>query len=389
MPCPFHDKQPDPFSEARQKDGVLINPFQGTPIPMLLRHEEVRRAAKDWETFSSDAPFRIPIPSEESVRTVRQLPLEVDPPQHSDYREIVEPFFNRARLPEVIAQIEGLVETLLTQALQQDAIEIVREFAIPLQSRALACLVNLPQSEADVWIGWGMHIFREGDGTSKGAALETYTHRLLDRAAATPGNDLFSALTQARFRGRPLTREEMLGFCNIVFAGGRDTIINSIAGVIGHLSAHPTDFAFLREDPKRIIGASEEFFRVLSPSTHLARLCKRDTELHGVPVRAGDLISLNFAAANYDETVFEQPEKIQLDRRPNPHVAFGFGPHLCLGAAHARLVVRSLLKTLCEKVDRIETLAAVDRYEIEATYKRRVAYEKLSVRLSPLPSARA
>lgn len=388
MPCPFHDKQPDPFSEARQKDGVLINPFQGTPVPMLLRHDEVRRAAKDWETFSSDAPFRIPIPSEESVRTVRQLPLEIDPPLHSDYRDIVEPFFNRARLPEVITQVEGLVETLVTQALQRNAIEIVREFAIPLQSRALACLVNLPQSEAEVWIGWGMHIFREGDGSSKGAALETYSHGLLDRAAAAPGDDLFSALTQARFRGRALTREEMLGFCNIVFAGGRDTIINSIAFVIGHLSAHPSDFAFLREDPKRIIGASEEFFRFLSPSTHLARLCQRDTELHGVPVRAGDLISLNFAAANYDETVFDQPEKIQLDRRPNPHVAFGFGPHLCLGAAHARLVVRSLLKTLCEKVDRIETLAAVDRYEVEATYKRRVAYESLSVRLSPLSATR-
>ncbi|HRE83139.1 MAG TPA: cytochrome P450 [Opitutaceae bacterium] len=384
MSCPFHDKQPDPFSEPRRKDGVLINPFQGTPIPMLLRHDEVRRAAKDWETFSSDAPFRIPIPSEESVRTVRQLPLEIDPPEHSDYRDIVEPFFNRARLPEVIAQVEGLVGTLVTQAVARDSIEIVREFAIPLQSRALACLVNLPQSEADVWISWGMHIFREGDGTSKGAALETYTQGLLDRAAAAPGDDLFSALTQARFRGRPLTREEMLGFCNIVFAGGRDTIINSIAFVIGHLSAHPSDFAFLREDPKRIIGASEEFFRVLSPSTHLARLCKRDTELHGVPVRAGDLISLNFAAANYDESVFDQPEKIQLDRRPNPHVAFGFGPHLCLGAAHARLVVRSLLKLLCEKVDCIETLATVDRYEVEATYKRRVAYEKLSVRLSPL-----
>src|SRR4051812_18915692 len=102
MPCPFHNaKNPtDPFREPREGPGVLVNVFQGNSIPMILRHEDVRRAAKDWQTFSSDAPFKVPIPTEEAVRTVRQLPLEVDPPEQQDYREIVEPFFNRAKLPE-------------------------------------------------------------------------------------------------------------------------------------------------------------------------------------------------------------------------------------------------------------------------------------------------
>lgn len=380
MSCPFHQQQPDPFGEARRKDGILVNDFQGTPIPMLLRHEDVRQAAKDWERFSSDAPFKVPIPTEEDVRSVRQLPLEVDPPAQQDYRDIVEPFFNRAKLPEMITAVNDLIEALVAGALARESIEIVREFAIPLQSRALAILLAMPQAEAEIWIGWGTHVFREGDGTSKGAALEAYTNRLLDRAAGAPGDDFFSALTQAKFQGRPLTREEMLGFCSIVFAGGRDTIINSISGVIGHLSANPADFAFLREDPKRIVGASEEFFRVLSPSTHLARLCRVKTELHGVTVEPGQFVSLNFAAANYDETVFERPEEVRLDRRPNPHVAFGFGPHLCLGAAHARLVVRSLIAILCERVERIETLAVADKYENESSYRRRLAYERLSVR---------
>jgi len=380
MKCPFHQQQPDPFGEARRKDGVLINEFQGTPVPMLLRHEDVRRAAKDWKNFSSNAPFKVPIPNEEEVRTVRQLPLEVDPPDQQDYRNLVEPFFNRAKLPEVVAQVEGIVDALLTAALARDSIEIVREFAIPLQSRALACLLNTPQAEAEIWIGWGTHVFREGDGTSKGAALEAYNNRLLDRAAAAPGEDFFSALTQAVFRGRPLTREEMLGYCSIVFAGGRDTVINSISGVIGHLSAKPADLEFLRADPKRTIGASEEFFRVLSPATHLARLCRAKTDVHGVAVEPGSFVSLNFAAANYDETVFETPEEVRLDRRPNPHVAFGFGPHLCLGAAHARLVVRSLIKALCERVVDITTLSAVDKFENETSYRRRLAYESLTVR---------
>lgn len=380
MPCPFHQQQPDPFGEARRNDGVLVNNFQGTPVPMLLRHEDVRQAAKDWPRFSSDAPFRVPIPSEEDVRSVRQLPLEVDPPAQQDYRDIVEPFFNRAKLPEMIAEVNQLIHSLVDQALARDSIEIVREFAIPLQSRALAVLLAMPQAEAEIWIGWGTHVFREGDGTSKGAALEAYTNGLLDRAAAAPGDDFFSALTQAKFQGRPLTREEMLGFCSIVFAGGRDTVINSISGVIGHLSAKPADFEFLRADPRRIVGASEEFFRVLSPSTHLARVCRAKTEIHGVTVEPGQLVSLNFAAANYDETVFDQPEEVRLDRRPNPHVAFGFGAHLCLGAAHARLIVRSLIAILGERVGRIETLAAEDKYEIESSYRRRLAYDRLTVR---------
>jgi len=110
MPCPFHNpKNPtDPFREPRERDGVLVNNFQGKEIPLVLRHEDVRRVAKDWQTFSSDAPFKVPIPTEEDVRTVRQLPLEIDPPEQQAYREVVEPFFNRAKLPEVIAQMERL-----------------------------------------------------------------------------------------------------------------------------------------------------------------------------------------------------------------------------------------------------------------------------------------
>lgn len=383
MPCPFHNQHPDPFREPRRKDGVLINDFHGDTMPILLRHADVRNAARDWETFSSDAPFKIPIPTEEGVRTVRQLPLEIDPPDQLEYRAIMEPYFNRAKLPEVVAQVEALVEAHVQEALGRDSIEIVREFAIPLQSHGLAYLMNVPQSEAETWIRWGVHVFREGDGTSKGAAMEAYASSLLERGAANPSDDFFSALTRSTFRGRKLTREEMLGFCSIVFAGGRDTIINSISGVVGHLAKNPSDLEFLREDPKRIIGASEEFFRVLSPSTHLTRKCTRKVHLHGVDVEPGRFISLNFAAANLDPEVFEDPEQVRLDRRPNPHVAFGFGTHLCLGAPHARLMVRTLLKTLCHRVARIEVILAKDRLETETTYQRQVAYETLRVRLIP------
>jgi cytochrome P450 len=381
MSCPYHS-EPDPFKESRQNDGVLVNEYQGNAIPLILRHADLRQAAKDWETYSSDAPFKVPIPTEEEVRTVRQLPLEVDPPDQKDYRAIAQPFFDRPRLPEVIAAVEQLVSRLLDEALRRDSLEIVREFAIPLQSKALAILTNMPEEEADIWIGWGTHVFREGDGTSKGAALEEYTNGLLDRAAANPGDDFFSALTQAEFRGRKLTREEMLGFCSIMFAGGRDTVINTISGIIAHLSNKPDDFEFLREDESRLKLAVEEFFRAISPVTHLARKCPVGADVHGVKVDPGEFVSLCFASANYDGTVFDAPEEVRLDRKPNPHVAFGFGPHVCLGAHHARLVARSLIDALCKKVARIETLAAEPKYERETRYHRRLAYDSLEVRFT-------
>jgi cytochrome P450 len=377
----------DPFRQAREERGVLVSRFptaKNAKIPMLLRHADVREAAKDWQTYSSDAPFEVPIPNEEDVRTVRQLPLEVDPPDQTEYRKLAEPFFNRAKLPEVQAQVEALVADLLDGALSCGEVEVVRQFAIPLQSRALAVLLNMPPSEAEIWIGWGTHVFREGDGTSKGAALEVYTNGLLDRAAAEPGDDFFSALTRMTFGGRPLTRTEMLGFCSIMFAGGRDTVINSITGIIGHLAENPSDLEFLREDPKRIVGASEEFFRVLSPVTHLARRCPHGADVHGVAVPPGGFVSLCFSSANYDAEAFEAPDEVRLGRKPNPHVAFGFGPHLCLGAAHARLVVRSLMKGLCERVGRLRIVAAEPKFETEPDYRRRLAYDALRVRLVPL-----
>jgi cytochrome P450 len=385
MPCPFHSN-PDPFQQARENVGVLVNNFQGNEVPMILRHGELRQAAKDWQSLSSDAPMRVPIPSEESVRTVRQLPLEVDPPEQTDYRAVVVPFFARAKLPEVIERMEALVAELLAMATARDSIEIVREFAIPLQSRALAILLNMPDSEADVWIGWGMHVFREGNGESKGAALETYMNRLLDEGGRQPCDSFFSALTRATFRGRPLNREEMLGYCSIMFAGGRDTVINSVSGIIAHLAAKPADLAWLKEDPKRIVGASEEFFRAISPVTHLARVATREMDVHGAPVRHGDLVSLCFASANFDATVFDCPEEIRLDRNPNPHVAFGFGPHLCLGAPHARLIVRTLLMALCNDVAAIEILDAREKLEQENRYERSLAYEHLAVRIESAAS---
>ena len=214
--------------------------------------------------------------------------------------------------------------------------------------------------------------------------LDNHLHQQLDRAEANPGEDFFSALTQATFRGRPLTRAEMMGFANLTFAGGRDTVINSITSVLAYLGRHPEALEYLRQDPKRIVLASEEFFRVTSPITHLGRVCPVDTNVHGVTVKAGDRVSLCWASANRDESVFEAPEEVRLDRKPNPHVAFGFGPHLCLGAPHARLIVRTLLQKCIDRVAGIRVLGFEDNVENQTSYQRISGYKSLTISLTAI-----
>ncbi len=401
----------DPFKKAREETGVLRADMDGENIPLILRHKDLREAARDTATFSSDTPCRVPIPSEENVRSVRQLPLEVDPPAHTAYRALVEPFFKRPEKPEYIQRIETLIAGLLEGTAVKPSVEVVHEFALPLQCRALALLMNLPEAEAETWLGWGTHVFREGEGSKKGAALEEYIFRKIDDALAHPGSDdFFGVLTRSTFHGRAdlqsaassdhrssqatdcfaqhprttvpdrlLTRDEVAGFANIMFAGGRDTVINSVTGTIAYLAEESGALQTLRANPKLITLASEELLRALSPVTHIGRTVTRDTQICGVPVKPEQRVSLCFASANFDETVFEDPEEVRLDRKPNPHVAFGFGPHLCLGAAHTRLIIRTLLKLLSERFDHIEIRQMERNQPSVSEYLRHVGFRNLTV----------
>ena len=349
---------------------------------MILRHKDVREAAKDTVKYSSDAPRRIPIPPEEDVRTVRQYPLEVDPPVHAEYRRIVEPFFLRPKQPDVLAKIHGLIDSLLSMALAADSIDAVKDFAIPLQSYALTYLLNVSEKEAELWVSWGIHVFKDGDGKSKGPFMEKYCQQMFESAAEKPGDDFFSALNEADFEGRPLTMEEKLGFANIAFAGGRDTIIHTTTRIISYFADNPQALKWIRENPDRITLASEEFFRVFIPLTHIGRVCPVKTDVHGFEVQPEGRVSLCWSSANRDPEVFAEPNEVRLDRRPNPHVAFGFGPHLCLGAHHARAIMRGLIQKLSERISNIDILETTELVEKEPDYIRKIGYELLRVKFT-------
>jgi cytochrome P450 len=377
-------KHEDPFRDDRERDGIKFMDAEGAKMPLVLRLQDVRRTCKDLKHFSNDDPFMIVPHSEESVRSVRQLPIETDPPDHTEYRALVEPVFRRPNDPAYQVDMQELLTELVLDATRREEVEIVREFSLPLQSRGLTRLLGVEDWEANLWISWGTHVFKDtvdgGDSAQKGAALEEYIEKKFKETEGSDADDFFSLLNRIEFRGRQLTQQEKHGFANMAFAGGRDTVIHTVSSIIVYLAEHPEALGFLRESPNRITTATEEFVRYVSPLTAIARKCPHATKVLDLDVEAGGRIGLCWPSANRDTSVFQNADEVVLDRAPNPHVGFGFGIHNCLGSHQARLIIRTLLKTLCDLVDRIELIDAIPEVEHESSFSRQVGYASARVK---------
>ena len=374
-------KHADPFREDRQQTGVRTVRAEEQDVPMILRLNDIRRTCKDFKTFSSDNPAMIVLHSEAAVRDVRQLPIEIDPPDHTDYRALVEPIYRKPQQADYQATMRVMVASMIKKAIESGEIEVVRSFSLPLQCRALAQLLGVPESDADIWIDWGVHVFRDTELGSQGSRVDRYVIKKFGDMQDSEGDDFFSTLNRIDFRGRKLTSQEKYGFANLAFAGGRDTVIHTVSSIFVYLAEHSEAIEFLRADESRITSATEEFVRYVSPVTIITRTCPHATAVLGHQVDAGDRVALCWPSANRDETVFQNPDEVVLDRAPNPHVGFGFGPHNCLGQHQARLIIRSLLQEICEQVDRIELVEAIPEIETESSYVRQSGYKSARVKL--------
>ncbi len=385
--CPFSEF-PDPFAAAREAEGIREIDDQGDPVKMVLGHRNVRKSAHDWKTFQSGAtPGRIVVPSEVNIRDIRQIPFETDPPEHTAYRALVEDWFRRPLGEAYEVALTELINGEFDRALTAGAVEVVHDFSLPLQSRALTLLLNCPRQEAEHWIGWGTHVFRSDDDPldgSKANQLYDYLDAEIARAAVDPksGEDLYAHLLQAEYKGRKLTPEEIKGVMILTFAGGRDTVINAVTNTLAYFAGHPEDLARIKENPELSTRAVEELVRYFSPLTHMGRVATKDAEVSGCPVAADSRISLSWAAANRDPNVFEKPNEVVIDRKGNPHLSFGFGIHKCLGAPHARQVLKVLINTLAKRVKKIEVLDHEDNIEQWGEFDRKVGFHRLKVRIS-------
>ncbi len=346
----------DPFGPARAAGGYAGD-FNGEVMPVLTRWRDVRAAARDWPRFSSDGPGRVPVPDETDIRSLRQLPIETDPPDHGAYRALVKDWFRRPlEDPHLAARISTIARDRVTAALNVGPVEVVEAISLPIQSHALAALFGLPPSEADIWTGWGLHAFKSKGRNDpvRAAVLMQMIEGYVDAGCDAKGETFFDHLARVRRDGQPLTRDERLGFAHVAFAGGRDTLIHTMSGAMWHLARHPADLDRLRDEPDLLSRATEEFVRYVSPLTHIGRICTAPDTVANMPRNAGERIALCWAAANFDETVFDAPQSLRIDRAQNPHVGFGVGDHACLGAAHARAVIRALLAALTGTVGRID-----------------------------------
>lgn len=377
----------DPFANAREQDGVGEMNDQDDPVTMVLRHRDVRKCAHAWKAFQSGAkPGRIVVPSEVNIRDTRQIPFEVDPPLHGEYRSLVEDWFKRPTQPAYAAALQGQIQQGLSEVFAQESVDVVSEFALPLQSRGLTLLLNEAYAEAETWISWGTHVFRsEGEALDgdKANILYDYIDQQIEKAVAAPSENLYTVLLNSEFQGRKLTKEEVRGVMILTFAGGRDTVINAVTNTIAYFAEHPEALARLRAEPEIVNRAVEELVRYFAPLTHMGRVVTADTEVCEHAVKEDSRISLCWASANRDARVFDQPDEVILDRKVNPHVSFGFSHHNCLGATHARQILRLLVAELADKVEAIELLAAEENMETWGAFERKVGFHRLQAKFIP------
>jgi len=378
---------PDPFEKARVETGHREMNDQNDPVTMILRHKDVRKSAHNWKTFQSGAiPGRIVVPSEVNIRTLRQIPFEVDPPEHQGYRDLVEPWFKRPLEKEYQDKLTAILESEIDKAIAKGTIEVVYDFALPVQSRALTVLLNMPEDDAALWISWGTHVFRsEGDPLdgNKASGLADYLDRKVEEVKKNPGEDLFSVLLASEVNGKALTDDEVKGVMMLTFAGGRDTVINTLTNTIAYLADHPESINRLRNEPETIETAIEELVRYFSPLTHMGRVVTEDTSVCEHAIKNDTRISLCWASANRDASVFDKPNEVMIDRKINPHVSFGFGVHNCLGATHARTLMKIFLSIWVKKVHSMEILDCKENLENLDGMERKVGFHKINVKINP------
>jgi cytochrome P450 len=317
---------------------------------LLTRFDDVRAAAIDWRTFTSGVAGVTAIPVI-TPRDEPMLPIEIDPPEHSNYRALVNPLFAPDRVRAITPGIKALVRSIMERMAGEGSADVVPEFCIPVAIRSLAAFTDIPLEDADRWVEWIARMFDIGDRQAGKAASEqlvAYVDGLIAARRKGPTNDFISRLMAAEIGGKRLDDHEIRSFMTVMFGAGFETTSDALSVMLDWLAEHPDALTRLTDEPALIPTAVEEFLRFSSPIQVFGRNASHDVTLHGREIGKGDIVGLGFGAANHDPAAFECPEEVRLDRSPNRHLAFGAGPHLCAGAGVARMELAATLEVLAE-----------------------------------------
>ena len=318
-----------------------IHPMMGGGwIPR--RYEDLQRIYQDTDHFSVRGTSGF---SQMIGETWTSIPHEADPPLHSRYRLALNPMFAPKQIAKLDDGIRQFAHDLFTGIQPKGQCEFVAEVAFEFPIRVFLQLMGLPQEEMSLFLQWEHDILRSSSIEPIAHALRLATDYMAEACAdrrVNPKDDLITLVVQTEVEGRPLTDDELKGFCFNLFVGGLDTVSTNMANQFRHLAEFPEDQERLRQHPEDIPAALDELMRAYAAVTTL-RLCTADTQVGGVEMKAGDLVLMPTLLAANDPEVFPDPEIVDFDRKPR-HLSFGYGPHLCIGLHLARREMRIALE---------------------------------------------
>jgi cytochrome P450 len=316
---------------------------------MLSRAADVDAALLDWRTFSSARGTLI----DTDISLIPPNIFNMDPPRHDELRAVLARVLTPARVASLEPRVRGLARELLEALPRSGGFDAATQYAQAIPTLTMCELMDLPRSERERFLKWNLDTLAGADFTSEAALrayaeMDAYWKGVVAERRKARGGDLISQLLHQPVAGEPLSDAEIGGFCSLLHDAAQNTTMNTISNAILSLARFPDQRRKLVREPERWPRALEELLRYESPVQGLARTTTRDVELHGTRIPAGDQVLILYGSANHDETVFPDPDVLDLDREVRSHWTFGRGIHHCLGNAVARLEVRVALEALLE-----------------------------------------
>jgi cytochrome P450 len=354
------------FAELRRTQPVFFQEMTGEPgYWAVLKHADVVHVARETAVFSaSEAGVMLENLEAGQLEMMRNMLLAMDPPRHVDYRRPVAPRFKARVIAGLEPQIRAICQEIMANAAEQKDVEFVHDVTSTLPSRVIGQLMGLPSEDLPM-----IHRLAEMNTSSQDAdyaggasdvpqasidmamyAIEFAARRRQEE----PREDLTTLLLETDFNGNYMTDIDFGSFFVQLVTAGNDTTKTMLASGLLTLLQHPDQLAALREDRALVPGAVEEILRYANPLHYFRRTATTDTELRGVPIKQGDKVAMYYTSANRDEDVFDDSQRFDILRNPNPHLSFGIGEHFCLGVHLARLEGRVFFEELFATFPTIE-----------------------------------
>jgi cytochrome P450 len=364
-PAAFAGGQPhEQFAWLREHDPVHWHPEpDGRGFWAVTRYHDVRAVGRLPKVFSSYAGgIMIPDGDEAQLAGARLMMLFMDPPEHTRHRLLVQRGFTPKGAASWRERVDQLAVEIVDAVADRGECDLVTDVAGEMPSLVIADVMGIPRSDA-------RHLYElteimhsapgaVTDEVRIGASMEmlTYAAGVFEQKRRSPADDLATVLAEAELDGDRLRDDELAWFFLLLINAGGDTTRNLVGGGVQALFEHPAEYERLRRDPDGLLDtAVEELLRFVSPVVHMRRTATRDTELGGREIAAGDKVVMFYGSANRDGRVFPEPDRLDVSRTPNDHLAFGGGgPHFCLGAPLARIEIRAMLREIVTRLDGLE-----------------------------------